>query len=75
MLNGERSKSVIDILNLTNKEQTCDLAKFRRDMTMWISTNRQAFLVIEESKFREMIADLSPDTTAILPKCSDTIHN
>jgi hypothetical protein len=75
MLNGERSKSVIDMLNLTNKEQTYDLAKFRRDMTMWISTSRQAFLVVEEPKFREMIADLSPDAAAILPKCSDTIRN
>ena len=32
------------------------------------------FLVVEEQKFREMIADLSSDAVDILPKYSDTIR-
>src|SRR5579859_1165448 len=51
-----------------------DLIKFQRDMTTWISVSRQAFVVVEEPKFRDMIGDLSIEAEAMIPKSGNTVR-
>jgi hypothetical protein len=48
--------------------------KFKHDLNTWIIVSRQAFLVIEESKFRELIAGLSLDAAELIPSSSNTIR-
>jgi hypothetical protein len=43
-------------------------------MTTWIFVSCQAFVVVEEPKFHDMIADLSIKAEAMIPKSSNTIH-
>ena len=57
------------------KKRGPDLGKFRRDMTLWICVCRQAFRVVENEKFRDMIADLSPEAMDMLPKSANTIRS
>ena len=63
------------LTQLHGKSSKVNLDKFRHDMLMWISVSLQAFVVIEEPKFRDMIADLSLDVANMLPKCADTIRS
>src|SRR5215471_12837900 len=57
------------------KSKNCNLSKFKHDLTTWIAVSRQAFLVIQEPKFREMIADLSIEAESIIPKSANTIRS
>ena len=65
--------TIIDQMN-GKIRTTAKIDKFYDDMMMWISTSRQAFLVIEHPKFRDMISDLSIDAAEMLPKSSNTIR-
>lgn len=67
--------TIMDGMTTSKRRRDGDLAKFRRDMTMWMCVSRQAFLVVEEPLFKEMIADLSWNAASMLPKCSDTIRS
>jgi hypothetical protein len=42
---------------------------------MWICNTRQTFLVIENPKFWDMIADLSTDAADLLPVSADRASN
>lgn len=71
MLRGDCSKTIEEML----KSKNCNLSKFRHDLTTWIAVSCQAFLVIEEPTFREMIASLSSKAESIIPKSANTVRS
>jgi len=73
MIDGEEEATILDLVK--NPRRPVDLTNFRRNLTKWIVVSRQAFLVIEEPCFREMISGLSMDAAEILPKSSNTTRN
>ncbi len=74
MLN-DKSSTILQLLRIINTpRRPINLIKFKHDMTLWLSLSRQVFMVIEDPKFRDMIATLSADTAELLPKSHNTIH-
>ena len=57
-----------------NKSKNANIPKFRYDLTKWIAVSRQAFLVIEEPVFQEMIVDLSIEAASIIPKSANMVR-
>jgi hypothetical protein len=73
MVDTEAVITVVDFFQPTSRKHFVELAKFKRDLTMWICISRQVFLVVEEPLFHEMIADLSMEAAEMIPS-SNTIH-
>ena len=64
------------VLNMvTTARRPVNLTNFCRNLTKWIAVSRQAFLVVEEPSFREMISGLSFDAAEMLPKSSNTTRS
>ena len=69
-----RPEAGTTIGSMFNKSRKANLPKFRHDLTKWIAVSRQAFLVIEEPVFQEMIADLSVEAASIILKSANTVR-
>ena len=75
MLNSDESPTILHLLRTTHTpRRPVNLMKFKHDMTLWFTLSHQAFMVIEDPKFRKMIAALSTDAAELLPKSRNTIH-
>ena len=56
------------------KTHSAKLKNFKRNLTTWIAVSHQAFLVIEEPTFLEMIGDLSIEAASMVPKSTNTVR-
>ena len=74
MLDTDETPTIRTFLQTINIPWAINLAKFKHDMILWFSLSRQAFLVVEDPKFHDMIAALSIDAAELLPKSANTIR-